>query len=186
MQVLVFKMLDRVRVSSHFVRCRLRGLVVSIEILKTAAISHLFLLHQPSTSDESDKLSVMWMCAGEQISNWYIWWLLLQHETHTSIPEFLNELLICDLSPIPPGPWMPRGAPSSVAQCFPMAGSWPRHQEWRCASSWERRSRRPSTATGCCVPPTQSPSSSSPPPASSPAGRRFCLEFVAYVSALNI
>lgn len=85
------------------------------------------------------------------------------------------------ISVTPPGPWMPRGAPSSAAQCFPMAGSWPRPQGWRCASSWERRSRWPSTATGCCVPPTQYPSSSSPLPASSPAGRcsvwGFCLCF---------
>lgn len=71
----------------------------------------------------------------------------------------------------PPGPWMPRGALPSAALCFLMAGSWPHPPGWRCVSSWGRRSQRPSTATGCCVPLTQYPSFSSPLPASSPAGR---------------
>lgn len=69
------------------------------------------------------------------------------------------------------GPWMPHGALSSAGQSNQMAGSWPRHSQWRCASSWERRSLQPSTATGCCVPPIQYPSSFLPLSASLPAGR---------------
>lgn len=105
----------------------------------------------------------------------------VQNIYHVSKQTPCNSSFLIPLAP--PGPWMPRGALSSAALCFLMAGSWPHPPGWRCVSSWGRRSQRPSTATGCCVPLTQYPSFSSPLPASSPAGRRslwalvlnFCL-----------